>query len=113
MLARTIESAGIATVMVTMMPDLAEKFRLSRVVGVEFPFGHAYGMPNDTAMQEQVARTAVQALREARQPGFRLDVPIEWPVETRVAYRDWQPAEPSPSVAYNLARRRQIEERRG
>jgi hypothetical protein len=34
-LARLIEESGIATVIVTMMPAVAEKFRLARVVGVE------------------------------------------------------------------------------
>ena len=112
MLARTIEEAGIAIVTVTMMPFLAEKFRLSRVVGVEFPFGHAFGLPNDRAMQLVVARAAVQALREAKEPGYRLDVEIEWPIDTATAYRDWQPAEASPIVKYNLERRARIEAER-
>ena len=43
-LARVIEAAGIPTVTVTMMPILAEKHRLPRVIGVEFPFGHAFAL---------------------------------------------------------------------
>lgn len=112
-LARTIEEAGIPTVMVTMMPALAEKFRLSRVVGVEFPFGHPFGMPNDREMQLTVARAAVQALREAKAPGYRLDADLEWPIDTATAYRDWQPSEPSPIVKYNLERRVRVEAERG
>lgn len=111
-LARTIEATGIPTVTVTMMPDVAEKYRLSRVVGVEFPFGHAFGMPGDEAMQLTVARAAVELLGLATKPESRLDVEIEWPQDTKVAYRDWQPAEPSPVVAHNMARRRAIEEKR-
>jgi hypothetical protein len=105
-LARQIEAAGIATVIVTMMPDTAAKFRLSRIVGVEFPFGHAFGMPHDRAMQRMVAEAAVRLLGEATEPGSRVDLDIAWPVDDRTAYRDWQPAEPSPIVAYNLARGR-------
>lgn len=112
-LARTIEAAGIPTVTVTMMPFLAEKFRLSRVVGVEFPFGHAFGLPNDPGMQLTVARAAVQALREATGPAYRLDVEVEWPIDTATAYRDWQPSEPSPIVKFNLERRARIERERG
>lgn len=104
MLARLIEDAGIATVTVTMMPDTAEKFRLSRIVGVEFPFGHAFGMPHDRAMQRAVAEAAVGLLATATAPGARVDVDIAWPVDDRTAYRDWQPEEPSPIVAYNLER---------
>ena len=113
MLARTIEEAGIPTVTVTMMPALAEKFRLSRIVGVEFPFGHAFGMPNDRATQLTVARAAIDALRDAKEPGFRLDVDVEWPIDTATAYRDWQPTEPSPIVKYNLERRARLEADRG
>ena len=113
MLARTIEAEGIPTVTVTMMPDVADKYLLSRVVGVEFPFGHAFGMPGDEAMQLEVARAAVDLLGDATGPEARLDVEIEWPVDTKVAYRDWQPSEPSPIVAHNIARRQAIEERRG
>jgi hypothetical protein len=103
-LARLIEESGIATVTVTMMPDVAEKFRLSRIVGVPFPFGHAFGMPDDHAMQRAVAEAAVRVLGEATAPATRLDLDIPWPIDDRTAYRDWQPSEPSPIVAYNMRR---------
>lgn len=112
-LARAVEQAGIPTVIVTMMPAVAEMYRLARIVGVEFPYGHAFGMPGDREMQLSVARTAVQVLREATEPGTRVDVDIEWPIDTKVAYRDWQPEEPSPIVKYNQARRERIERERG
>ena len=112
-LARVIEAAGIPTVTVTMMPDVAEKYRLSRIVGVEFPFGHAFGTPGDREMQLTVVRTAVDLLATSTRPESRVDVEIEWPQDTKVAYRDWQPSEPSPIVAYNMARRAAIEEKRG
>lgn len=105
-LARTIEDAGVATVTVTMMPDLAARYRLSRIVGVEFPFGHAFGLPHDREMQLAVCRAAVGLLAEATTPESRADVEITWPIDTKTAYRDWQPAEASPIVAANIARRR-------
>lgn len=92
-----------------MMPDLAAKFGLSRVVGVEFPFGHAFGIPNDVRMQRSVCEAAMQLLDEATGPESRLDVEIEWPIETAIAYKDWQPSELSPIVAYNLQRRQGLE----
>jgi hypothetical protein len=94
-----------------MMPDVAQKFRLSRVVGVEFPFGHAFGMPNDVAMQRSVCEAAVDLLHNAGVPESRFDVDIEWPVDAAIAYRDWQPSEPSPIVAYNARRRAEAEAR--
>jgi len=108
-LARAVENAGIPTVIVTMMPELAEKFALPRIVGVEFPFGHPFGMPNDNEMQMTVARTAL-SLYDRQDLPARLDVPITWPVEFKIAYRAWQPKEASPIVAMM---KRQILERHG
>lgn len=111
-LARFVEEAGIPTVVVTMMPEVAARWRAPRIVGVEFPFGHAFGMPEDQVMQRTVAEAAVQLLREATEPESRLDLEIEWPIDDRTAYRDWQPSEPSPIVAQNIRRRAEIEAKR-
>ena len=97
-LARWIEAAGIPTVVVTMMPSIAEERRAPRIVGVEFPFGHAFGMPNDTAMQRRVLALGLRVLSGAANFGTRVDLDLEWPVPVREAYRAWQPKEPSPIV---------------
>ncbi|MEP6870795.1 MAG: hypothetical protein ABI939_02985 [Anaerolineaceae bacterium] len=104
MLARVIEGLGIPTVTVTMMPDLAQKYRLSRVVGVEFPFGHSFGTPHNDELMLKVSRAAIRALSEAGEPGYRLDVLDEWPVPLEVAYKTWHPPKPSPIVAQMLKR---------
>jgi len=102
-LARTIENAGIPTVTVTMMPDLASKTRVSRVLGVEFPFSQAFGMVDDLHMQREVAEAAVRMLAEAKEPETRRDLDIEWPIDTKTAYKAWQPTEISPIVKASLA----------
>ncbi len=107
MLARWIEKEGIPTVTVTMMPALAEERRAPRIVGVEFPFGHAFGMPHDPVMQRRVLDLALRVLAGAKTFGTRVDLDVEWPVPLREAYRAWQPAEPSPIV------RRMLEARKG
>ena len=99
MLARIVESAGIPTVFVSMLPDIAERFRLPRIVGVEFPFGHPFGMPHDRGMQRAVGLAALSLYQRSDLPS-RLDVPIAWPVEWKLAYKGWQPKEPAPIVAY-------------
>ena len=106
MLARWIEKAGIPTVTVTMMPALAEERRAPRIVGVEFPFGHAFGMPRDPAMQRQVLDLALRVLAGASGFGTRIDLDVEWPVPLREAYRAWQPKEPSPIVRRMLEARK-------
>lgn len=97
-LARWIEAAGIPTVVVTMMPAIAEDRRAPRIVGVEFPFGHPFGLPGDRQMQRAVLETALRVLAGAAAFGTRVDLDLEWPVPQREAYRAWQPSEPSPIV---------------
>ncbi len=102
-LARRIEAAGITTVIVTMMPDVAGRLRTPRIVGVEFPFGHPFGMPGDRRMQRIVLETAVAVLAGATRPGTRVDVDLVWPQPRAEAYKAWQPREASPIVAMMLA----------
>jgi hypothetical protein len=97
-LAQEFEKAGVSTVMVTMMPYWAEKLGTPRTVGVEFPFGHAFGMPNDRDMQMAVIRGALSLLEEAGAPGASRDLDLEWPQPSDEARRDWQPLEPSPII---------------
>lgn len=104
-LARWIEGAGIPTTVVTMMPELAVERRAPRIVGVEFPYGHAFGMPHDRAMQRRVLMLALDVLAGAAAFGTRVDVDVEWPVPVREAYRAWQPKEPSPIVKKMLESR--------
>jgi hypothetical protein len=85
-----------------MMPQIATQLLTPRVVGVEFPFGHPFGMPRDTGTQRHVLLSALTVLAGAVGPGTRVDLDIEWPQSRREAYRAWQPAEPSPIVAQML-----------
>jgi hypothetical protein len=101
-LARVIEAAGIPSVTVTMMPELAEKYRTSRVLGVEFPFGHSYGVVADSEMQTRTLRAALDLLESATEPETRVDLEALWPGDPKQAYKDWQPTEPSPIVEHNL-----------
>jgi len=103
-LARRIEAAGIPTVTVTMMPATAEQLLAPRVVGVEFPFGHPFGQPGDSAVQRMVLTTALRTLAGASRPGTRVDIDLEWPQPRGEAYKAWQPSEPSPIVAMLLNR---------
>jgi hypothetical protein len=97
-LARWIEAAGIPTVVVTMMPAVADERRAPRIVGVEFPFGHAFGMPHDLALQRRTLELALRVLAGAPAFGTRIELDIAWPVPLREAYRAWQPKVPSPIV---------------
>jgi D-proline reductase (dithiol) PrdB len=106
-LARWIEAAGIPTVVVTMMPAVAEERRAPRIVGVEFPFGHPFGMPLNKVMEKRALELALRVLAGSSAFGTRVDLDVEWPVPLREAYKAWQPKEPSPIV------RKMLEARRG
>jgi hypothetical protein len=97
-LAQEFEKAGLSTVIVTMMPYWAEKLGTPRTLGVEFPFGHALGLPNDRDMQMTVIRAALALLAEAGAPGAIRDLDLEWPQPSDEARKDWQPLEPSPII---------------
>jgi hypothetical protein len=84
------------------MPDSAEHLLAPRVVGVEFPFGHAFGSVGDAATQRRVLELALRVLAGAPSAGTRVDVDVAWPEPRGVAYKRWQPAEPSPIVAMML-----------
>ena len=98
-LARTLEAAGLATILVTMMPYWAEKVGAPRTLAVEYPFGQTLGQPGDAAGQMWVIRQALEVLVTAVTPGTIVHTPEIWPVEQKEAYKTWQPPEPSPIIA--------------
>ena len=107
-LARTLEAAGLSTVLVTMMPFWAEKIGVPRTLAVEFPFGHTLGQPHNVAQQMRVIRQALEVLRTADTPGTIVNSSEVWPVPTEQAIEDWQPEKPSPAVKILSQRFRQM-----
>ena len=85
-----------------MMPELSDKYRSSRVVGVEFPFGHSFGVVGDAEMQTNTLLAALDLLATATKPETRIDLDTVWPGDPKQAYKDWQPSEPSPIVKHSL-----------
>ena len=98
-LARTLEAAGLSTVLVTMMPYWAEKVGVPRSLAVEFPFGHAFGEPGNAAQQMRVIRQALDVLETVEIPGTIIDSDERWPYPADQAIKAWQPEEPSPVIA--------------
>lgn len=89
----------MSTVMVTMMPDFAERLGVPRSVGVEFPFGHTLGHAGDRDGQTAVIRDALRVLRDASTPGTIEHLPYEWPDFERWK-REWHPEKPAPIVRW-------------
>ena len=98
-LARTLETHGLSTVLVTMMPYWAEKVGVPRALAVEFPFGHTLGQPGNMAQQMGVIREALAVLETAVAPATIIHSSATWPQPTATAIKGWQPTHPSPIIA--------------
>ena len=97
MLARLLESAGIATILVTMMPFYAERGGVPRTLAVEFPFAQTMG--HTAEQQRRVLQQALDVLATAEAPGTIIHSDETWHADTKEAYKTWQPSEPSPIIA--------------
>jgi hypothetical protein len=61
LLAAALERAGIATVCLALLPDVATEIRIPRALGVPFPFGHPLGA-GGPALQHRVIAAALDLL---------------------------------------------------
>ena len=71
MLARALETEGIATTAISMVREHSEKTKPPRALFVPFPFGHALGRPDDPALQHRVLCAALDLLAEPAGPVLR------------------------------------------
>jgi hypothetical protein len=107
-LARTLEAAGLSTILVTMMPFWVEKTGAPRTLAVEYPFGHTLGIPHDVAGQRRIIFQALEVLEQAQSPGVIVHSPEKWSQPTKEAIDAWQPAEPSPIIKEITPRLREM-----
>jgi hypothetical protein len=107
-LARTLEQAGLSTVMVTNMPFWAERAGVPRALAVEFPFGHTLGPPGDADLQRRILAQALHVLETAETPGTIIHSDAAWPGDLAAAVRDWQPLKPSPVIQFMAPKLREI-----
>lgn len=73
-----LESAGIATIAVSIVREVTERERPPRAVFVRYPFGHPMGLAGDTAGQRRVFLEALKTLSEAESPGLLRDLGLRW-----------------------------------
>lgn len=71
MLARALETEGIATTSISMVREHTEKTKPPRALFVPFPFGYALGRPNDPELQHRVLRAALDLFSEPGGPVLR------------------------------------------
>ena len=100
LVAREVEAAGIATVVLSWIPELTVAVGAPRVVGIGYPGSVPFGLPGDADGQRAVLRAALEAGVAATEPGGRVDLPFEWPTDARIP----KPPTPPP-IAAALKRR--------
>ena len=71
MLARVLEAGGVATTAISLVREHTEKIKPPRALFVPFPFGHAFGRPDDAALQHRVLGAALDLLDAPSGPVLR------------------------------------------
>ena len=76
--ARAIEEAGIATVVLSNMPDVTASTSVPRLVGISAPGARPIGAPGDAEGQRAVLRSALKVFGSLDAPG-RVDLDVQGP----------------------------------
>lgn len=77
--ARTVEAAGIPTVIIGCALDIVERVGVPRYHFSDFPLGNAAGIPNDRASQDQTLHLALDLLEHANAARTTHRSPLIWP----------------------------------
>ena len=76
--ARTIEAAGIPTVVMGCAKDIVEHVGVPRFLFSDFPLGNPCGKPGDRASQATTLELALKLLSSAVAPRTTVQNPIRW-----------------------------------
>ena len=76
--ARTLEAAGIPTVVMGCAKDIVEHVGVPRFLFSDFPLGNAAGKPKDKASQTATLELALRLLPAAIGPRTTMENPIRW-----------------------------------
>lgn len=77
--ARTLEAAGIATVVMGAAKDIVELCGVPRFLFSDVPLGNAAGLPHDVASQDATLALALRLLEGAPGPRTTVQNPMTWP----------------------------------
>jgi D-proline reductase (dithiol) PrdB len=107
LLARVLEAADIATVILGAAKDIVEHVGVPRLLFSDLPLGHAAGLPHDTASQDFTLELALRVLESAPAARTTLQSPLRWP-----GGESWRQAYLNPArlTAADIARERAAHE---
>lgn len=73
---RSVESAGIATISVSLSKEITEKLRPPRAVFFGFPLGHPIAFPHQVSIQQRVLLLLLKYLKEIDSPGTIVELDV-------------------------------------
>ena len=76
--ARTLEAAGLPTVIAGSALDIVEHCGVPRFAFTDFPLGNPTGKPGDRKMQRLITALALRLLHNAEHPGTTAQSPFAW-----------------------------------
>jgi hypothetical protein len=84
-----VEAAGVTTVGLALVREVAVAAHAPRLLFVHWPFGHALGEPGRVEQQRTVLRDMLSMARRAPRPGLVVDLPYRWRRESYPPIADW------------------------
>ena len=81
--ARTLEAAGIPTLVMGCAKDIVEGVGVPRFLFSDFPLGNPAGKPGDTSSQWSTLLLALRVLESAPGPRTTVQNPIRWDADGR------------------------------
>jgi len=78
LMARALEEAGLATVIMGAAKDIVEHCGVPRFLFSDFPLGNAAGRPGDVASQDATLELALRVLETAPAPRTTVQNPLVW-----------------------------------
>jgi D-proline reductase (dithiol) PrdB len=78
LVAREIETRGIATICLSSARSITAAVNPPRAVYLDFPLGHTAGKPGDKALQRRIMIDTLSALDGIQQPGSIRALPYRW-----------------------------------
>jgi hypothetical protein len=101
---RVLETRGIPTVALSMIPDLTRAVGVPRLAGISYPMGQPLGRPHDADGQRAVLRSMLELLATAPGPDAYVELPFVWP-ESPARVRNASKDLPPPPIVELLTRK--------
>lgn len=78
LLANMAEEAGLATVGITLKPEISVQVRPPRACYVRFPLGMPCGEPGKPAQHRTILQAVLEAIPRFETPGGMIELPYRW-----------------------------------